>query len=473
MVYLNRIYDKVLSGGNLFDLDLGEPWTWAAKWIPLTLKAEQTLSVAFTNGSRTATISPTPSASWAGWHLYPTGYVEPYKILGVANGALQTIRLDKPFSGPAGTYSCKARKFDYELVDEYLLVDDHNRAVRLIVPMVKSITFSTALTHTSQTFSMSINGTPTGTFTYATSYAATKAAFIAAINTNFGSILSCEESVNIADAILFISKDPDIEISITGITTGGSPSFSISSATVVDRSLAINLTTGEYSTVGAFSTMFNDQIDGLNVNATHGNTVLNLSSAYIPATGIFRVLNTPYPNTPSVSRPFKLAFGNAYLTAVSPVTTPETGSDFMHYMGFGYETYTSTTFDDDTTSSSPVAIIYSPHTVGAINRVTGPGRTFTDQYAFTRGKIELSHADILEQDSPITQPEYGVPTMFSEISRSTFGRVTVRFNRFVTEDTNIMLPVIPLIQQIGDSIYSYPVIPDKHRDVLIYGASFL
>lgn len=98
--YINQIYRSVLAGGNEFEVELGQPWSWARSVAPgtLVLKPQyETGSISVVNGSASATLSSAAAISLAGQWLKVTGRPEVFRISAHSAGSA-SITLDTPYT---------------------------------------------------------------------------------------------------------------------------------------------------------------------------------------------------------------------------------------------------------------------------------------------------------------------------------------------------------------------------------------
>lgn len=135
LTYLNNLYRNVLSGGNEFNVDLSEPWSWAIVKRPLVitlLPAISTGSVTATLGSYTVTFSVAPldtfgnSISVKGWHL-KVDNLDEYYIVQAHNAGATTAFIDVAFTETTTTTTFNLYKFDYDLIDDTVVVTTMNQ----------------------------------------------------------------------------------------------------------------------------------------------------------------------------------------------------------------------------------------------------------------------------------------------------------------------------------------------------------
>jgi hypothetical protein len=118
---MNRFHKDFLAGANEFDVDVGEPWSWAREENPRTivLKAPyETGSVSLTNASVNGTFSSAPSStlgSFAGRFLKVEGRADYYRIATHTAGA-SAFTIDTAYLQETGaTLSFQAIPLIYEL----------------------------------------------------------------------------------------------------------------------------------------------------------------------------------------------------------------------------------------------------------------------------------------------------------------------------------------------------------------------
>lgn len=119
--YMNNVYRDVLSGGTVFDVDVGEPWAWARAVTPgnfTLLVPYETGTVSLTNGSTSGSFSNAPAASLGSFNdrfLKVLGHNEYYRITAHTAGAT-SFTLDASYLGTTGTtLSFKCHKLIYDL----------------------------------------------------------------------------------------------------------------------------------------------------------------------------------------------------------------------------------------------------------------------------------------------------------------------------------------------------------------------
>lgn len=129
---LNEVHQTIISGGTLFDQEVDEPWTWARSQHPMTLTLEpayETGNINIGNGLETITFSSAPTNSLQGWHLKVDGHSEWYVIKKHVGGQTEAKLSHKYLGSSSSAASYKAVKLDYELVPEYIYVDNTNNKI--------------------------------------------------------------------------------------------------------------------------------------------------------------------------------------------------------------------------------------------------------------------------------------------------------------------------------------------------------
>lgn len=127
--YLNRAHHEILSGGNEFKIDMGEPWTWAKSQTPGILQLDppyETGTISVTKGSTAATLSSASTDSLAGRYLKLDGRPEVFRI-SAHTGGTDALTLDGAYTDDTGSgLSYKLHALDYSL---------SSGIMRLIEPM--------------------------------------------------------------------------------------------------------------------------------------------------------------------------------------------------------------------------------------------------------------------------------------------------------------------------------------------------
>lgn len=147
ITYANKVHHAIIGGGNIFNLDVDEPWVWARSKTPMVLElkpAYVTGTVTCINGDVNFTFSAIPSESLEGWHFQINGKSTVYKIT-KHNASEAAAQLDSSFMDNTGVYLFRAFKLDYEILPTYMYIDNFND--RVDFQETASATLSTTLTH--------------------------------------------------------------------------------------------------------------------------------------------------------------------------------------------------------------------------------------------------------------------------------------------------------------------------------------
>lgn len=147
LTYANKVHHAIIGGGNIFNLEADETWSWAKSRFPIVLELEP----AYTTGTLTCTVddinitfSSAPSDSLEGWHIQAIGKSTVYRIT-QHTATSTTAKLDSSFVDDTGAYNFRAFKLDYEILSAYMYVDNYND--RVDFGETASTTLSATLTH--------------------------------------------------------------------------------------------------------------------------------------------------------------------------------------------------------------------------------------------------------------------------------------------------------------------------------------
>lgn len=127
--YMNTLYHSIVAGGNEFDVDCGEPWTWAKSKFPGTFVIQpkvSTFSVTMTANSANAIFTVAPAVSFQGYFLKVDNLPEYFRIVSHLAGQAN-FTIDVAYTDVTGTSSCDLCPIDYVLPAANVL--------RLIGPM--------------------------------------------------------------------------------------------------------------------------------------------------------------------------------------------------------------------------------------------------------------------------------------------------------------------------------------------------
>lgn len=125
--YLDKVYQGLIAGNNLFDMSCMEPWVWAQSKHPilLTLSAKVTGAATMTNGSTAGTFSVAPSVSLEGRYIALDGHADLYRI-SQHTAASTAFAIDQVFLDSTGSYNYSAYKYDYEAINDVIIITAKN-----------------------------------------------------------------------------------------------------------------------------------------------------------------------------------------------------------------------------------------------------------------------------------------------------------------------------------------------------------
>lgn len=125
--YLDKVYQGLIAGNNLFDMSCMEPWVWAQAKHPinLTLSAKATGAATMTNASTSGTFSVAPSISLEGRYIALDGHIDLYRI-SQHTAASTAFSIDQAFLDSSGSYNYTAYKYDYEAVNDVIIITAKN-----------------------------------------------------------------------------------------------------------------------------------------------------------------------------------------------------------------------------------------------------------------------------------------------------------------------------------------------------------
>lgn len=135
LTYVNLAYKGVLTGGNIFGIDVAEPWTWAIakKPIVLTLQPDiESIGVTTTQFSYNITLSAIPkdvtgaNISLAGWWVNIDSRDEWFRITSHTSGTT-VAQIDVPYTEQSlVAANSMFVLLDYDLIDDSVVVDQYS-----------------------------------------------------------------------------------------------------------------------------------------------------------------------------------------------------------------------------------------------------------------------------------------------------------------------------------------------------------
>lgn len=151
LTYVNKVHHAVIGGGNIFNLNVDEPWVWARARSPIVIEllpAYSTGSAACTLDDINVVLTAAPTDSLEGWHFQLNGTGTVYKITQHTAGTVNLV-LDSPLVDASNSYNFRAFKLDYEILPSHLYVGNANDRVDFTEGTASTV--SATLTHGSYT----------------------------------------------------------------------------------------------------------------------------------------------------------------------------------------------------------------------------------------------------------------------------------------------------------------------------------
>lgn len=151
LTYANKVHHAIIGGGNIFNIDVNEPWVWARSRFPIVLELQPAYvsgTITCTQDDINVTFSDAPSTSVEGWHFQVGGCSTVYKITQHTGGLAQAV-IDSSFVDASGSYNFRVFKLDYEITPAYMYVDNSNDKIDF--QETAATTLSTTLVHGSYT----------------------------------------------------------------------------------------------------------------------------------------------------------------------------------------------------------------------------------------------------------------------------------------------------------------------------------
>lgn len=147
LTFANKVHHAIISGGNVFSVDVDEPWTWARARHPIVLELEApftTGSIAVLQSHTDLSFSTAPTDSLEGWFIQAQGKQTVYRITQHTEGALSAT-LDSNWVDSSGAFSFRAFKIEYEIMPAFMYVDSFSD--RIEFQETSSATLTASLTH--------------------------------------------------------------------------------------------------------------------------------------------------------------------------------------------------------------------------------------------------------------------------------------------------------------------------------------
>lgn len=151
LTYANKVQHAIIGGGNIFNVNVDEPWVWARSRFPIMLElmpAYSTGSAACTLDDINVVLTAAPADSLEGWHFQINGTGTVYKIMQHTAGSVNMV-LDSAFVDATNSYNFRIFKLDYEITPTHLYIDSYNDKVDYMEGTASTV--SATLTHGSYT----------------------------------------------------------------------------------------------------------------------------------------------------------------------------------------------------------------------------------------------------------------------------------------------------------------------------------
>jgi len=136
--FINRVHFTLVAGGTIAlgkdtTVQIDEAWPWAKSRGPLIIELQPKYdsgTVTLTQGSEIGSFSSAPSSSLQGYHLKIEGRSDWMKIAQHTAGA-SAFELDAAYTDESGSgLNFIAAKLDYQLVSNYIIINDSNNKIQ-------------------------------------------------------------------------------------------------------------------------------------------------------------------------------------------------------------------------------------------------------------------------------------------------------------------------------------------------------
>lgn len=133
MTYLNRAHHAIIGGGNIFNLNVDEPWVWARSRNPIILELQPAFlsQISASQGDINVYFRSASSVSLEGWHFQLLGSSTVYKITSHAAGST-AAQIDSSFIDSGGNYNARAFKLDYQVFPAYMYIGSFSDKVDFV-----------------------------------------------------------------------------------------------------------------------------------------------------------------------------------------------------------------------------------------------------------------------------------------------------------------------------------------------------
>lgn len=138
LTYLNLAYKGVLTGGNIYGIDVADPWPFALAKRPIILMLQPAIlnvAISTTQFSYDISFSQPPvdvignTISVEGYWFNIFGRDEWFRVAQHSAGS-PTAQMDSPYTeSDQNGASCTIVKLDYDLIDDSILVDSSNNKI--------------------------------------------------------------------------------------------------------------------------------------------------------------------------------------------------------------------------------------------------------------------------------------------------------------------------------------------------------
>lgn len=137
--YLNLAYKGLLTGGNIYGIDVADPWRWALAKRPIVFTMQPSITnitVTCTQQSYNITFGSAPKDTYGnnisvqGWWIFSIANRDEYfRVVQHTSGAT-TAQVEVPYTeATVSATTCTLMQLDYDLVDNSILVDQYNQYI--------------------------------------------------------------------------------------------------------------------------------------------------------------------------------------------------------------------------------------------------------------------------------------------------------------------------------------------------------
>lgn len=435
VIAANHVHHAIIGGGNIFNVNVDEPWVWARSKLPIIfdLQPGVTAQATLTNGNVSISFTPTPTTNYSGWYAQVLNESTVYRIAN--HDSAGTSQINYVTASAVPTSGSLVLNFDgYNLTAAWnSTYQSLQSAWNAIIPNGQWLVTSDLSSKKITVIMNGLNGPQDG------------------FNIVSNSLL------NGTTAVTVIGGSSQTGVAATPSATAQLDSDYLGTAT----SASVRLFKLDYNIQQSYFAI-TDSNDRLEFSENGVTTSLVFQHGVYSAQGLASQIMSTFNSTAYYgvwydSLVNKFAFASSITASFLGATGQYAYKSILPTLGFAPQDYTG-------------AQSYTAQDVpNRIARMIEPFKCYMSDR--NRPFIYSTDPIKMQEDYPIAFIQSRLPDRFSRVSADTDGSITVRFNAYPSTASKVQVDWIPQPLDLVDNAMSKVLVPRGDLKTFIYAAA--